>query len=35
MVLRLSLNGAPLSDSRRPRVDPTRATLVGGECSLI
>ena len=34
LSMSFELNGAPLSNSRRPRVDPTRATLVGGECSL-
>ena len=29
LSMSFELNGAPLSDSRRPRVDPTRATLVG------
>ena len=30
LSMSFELNGAPLSDSRRPRVDPIRATLVGG-----
>ena len=33
LSMSFELNGAPLSDSRRPRFGPTRATLVGPECS--
>ena len=35
LSMSFELNGAPLFDYRCPRVDPTRTTLVGDECSLI